>query len=224
MKTQIKKMSISLLLIFTLSAHAGLFDGPVGATEFTQLANNAELVSQVQKQIKTLTSLTKIRDSVQFSKDLTWLNKMMGEYKLDMMDLDLDNPKSIIGQEAKKLFDKYNLFDDCSYSYMSDVQKKICKNKMTRYVQQIAVYNDVNDKLTKYSAKIQKLQNAMAASKDIKESQDIGNSINNFQTLINTIIIQVELMEKRNAVIEKAEQRQLQQLQKQNSEKTGSNW
>jgi len=62
----------------------------------------------------------------------------------DLKDDILGNPKSQVGQYAKQLFDKYQVFDDCNEEYMNDNQKKICKNEMARGIAQALTYVSIN--------------------------------------------------------------------------------
>ena len=175
--------------------------------------------SQLKAYEKELLSATKIRDSVQFMKDINEFNKFTKNYSVDFLDLKddiLGNPKSQVGQYAKQLFDKYQVFDDCNEEYMNDNQKKICKNEMLRNVQEVATYQAYKDNLSSVSTKLGDLSQKLANSKDIKESQDIQNAINMEMAQLQVAKAQVELMDGQNKSLAAIEQRQKEQMYKQN--------
>lgn len=218
MKKFISVVTASLILTTTNSSGFTEIVTALGgkATEATQILNNLELITQVKHQLNTLLSQTEVRDTVEFIKDIQQLQSVMDEWKIDLMDLDLDNPKSQIGAIAKQLFDKYNLFDDCSYEYLDEDRKRICKNEMVRNVQEISAYQNYSTQLQTYSNKLKDLSQKLAESKDIKESQDISNAINMQLAQIQTTKAQIDLMRSNNQAIRDAEKRQKEQLYKKN--------
>ena len=174
--------------------------------------------SQIEAYEKELLAATEIRDSVQFMKDIQEFNDFTKNYSLDFLDLKddiLGNPKSIVGQHAKQLFDKYQVFDDCKYDYLSDKEQKICENRMIRNVQEVATYQAYKDNLTSVSTKLGDLSQKLANSVDIKESQDIQNAIQMELAQLQVAKAQVELMDTQNKSLENIEKRQKQQLYKQ---------
>jgi len=178
--------------------------------------------SQIEAYEKELLAATEIRDSVQFMKDIKEFNNFTKNYSLDFLDLKddiLGNPKSQVGQYAKQLFDKYQVFDDCNEEYMNDNQKKICKNEMVRNVQEVATYQAYKDNLSSVSTKLGDLSQKLANSKDIKESQDIQNAIQMEIAQLEVAKAQVELMDTQNKSLRSIEQRQKEQLYKQNRTK-----
>jgi type IV secretion system protein VirB5 len=155
-------------------------------------------------------------------KDIQEFNNFTKIYSLDFLDLKddiLGNPKSQVGQYAKQLFDKYQIFDDCNEEYMNDNQKKICKNEMVRNVQEVATYQAYKDNLSSVSTKLGDLSQKLANSKDIKESQDIQNAIQMEIAQFEVAKAQVELMDTQNKSLKSIEQRQKEQLYKQNRTK-----
>jgi len=226
-------LSIAAVSILSTSSHAifGVGDivfDPVQTTkavaEYAEQAKRwVEEVNHYKSQIeayeKELLAATEIRDSVQFMKDIQEFNDFTKNYSLDFLDLKddiLGNPKSQVGQYAKQLFDKYQVFDDCNEEYMNDTQKKNCKGTMVRSVQEIATYQAYKDNLSSVSTKLGDLSQKLANSVDIKESQDIQNAINMEMAQLQVAKAQVELMDTQNKSLAAIEQRQKEQMYKQN--------
>ena len=230
MKNTLKKfgLSIAAVSILTTSSHALFGVGDVvfdpvqtgkAVAEYAEQAKrwSDEILhykSQIEAYEKELLAATEIRDSVQFMKDIQDFNKFTKEYSVDFLDLKddiLGNPKSQVGQHAKQLFEKYEVFDDCNEEYMNDNQKKICKNEMVRSVQEVATYQAYKDNLSSVSTKLGDLSQKLANSVDIKESQDIQNAINMEMAQLQVAKAQVELMDTQNQSLKNIENRQLQQ-------------
>ncbi|MFV7791732.1 hypothetical protein ACNO6Z_12895, partial [Aliarcobacter lanthieri] len=78
------------------------------------------------------------RDAVSFVKDLDKLRKYAESYGDVYLVLAkaMANPKSRVGNQAKNLFEKYKVFDECNNSNYKDGQKEACQNKLTRQVTQ----------------------------------------------------------------------------------------
>ena len=226
-------LSIATISILTTSSHAlfgvgdVVFDPVQTGKAVAEYAEQAKRWSdeilhykdQIEAYEKELLAATEIRDSVQFMKDIQEFNNFTQNYSLDFLDLKddiLGDPKSQVGQHAKQLFDKYQVFDDCNYEYMNDNQKKICKNDMVRSVQEVATYQAYKDNLSSVSTKLGELSQKLANSVDIKESQDIQNAIQMELAQLEVAKAQVELMDTQNKSLERIEKRQKQQLYKQN--------
>jgi len=142
----------------------------------------------------------------------TELNTLLGEYGLDMNDLDLNNPKSQIGLYAKQLFDSNTIFDNCNYDYMTYDQRRICKNRMLRSVKQMATVSKLSQSMTGYVQKLNTLNSRLANSADIKSSQDITAGIQSTISSMNALKIQYEMMEIRDRAEAKMEKEQTEQI------------
>jgi len=144
----------------------------------------------------------------------TELNTLLNKYGLDMGDLDLNNPKSEIGVYAKQLFEAYTLFDDCVYDHLTGDQKRICKNKMVRNVQEIATITKFSNNLKDLLGELNSLNDKLAHAEDIKSSQDISAGIQATVTSMEAMKIQYEMMVIQNEATRKMEERQTEQIQK----------
>lgn len=190
-----------------------------------QASRWAEEITHYQSQLDAynteLLSKTGIRDTVQFMKDVESFYDFAKNYKDDYLSLGTDilNSNTIIGNRAQALYDNYNLFDDCDIDYLTDDEKRICKNKMVRRVHEVAVYQEYSNNLGEISDNLSDLSNKLANSQDIKESQDIANAINMEVAKLELTKSQVELMNAQNARLDKIEEKQEEQLLKQSLRK-----
>lgn len=226
-----KKLVLSSVLAISLLNASGIpvVDAVANAQAMAQnIKTVAEYAKEAQRWANTVThfqsqldayknqllSQTQIRDSVQFVKDIQDFNNFAKNYKDDYLSLsnDILNSNTLIGNQAKTLFNKYNLFDDCNYDYMTQNEKDICKNKMVRRVQEVATYQTYSDNLSKISDNLSNLSYKLTTSSDIKESTDIGNAIAVQVAQLNLTKTQVQLMNEQNKKLDLIEQKQKEQL------------
>ena len=159
---------------------------------------------------KELVSKTGIRDSVQFMKDLDGLKKYSESYGDDYLDLAkaMANPKSRVGNQARNLFEKYNVFDRCENQIYKDWEKENCKMKLQREVTQIATVQESNMMVAKTAENLEALTKKAANTQDIKDSQDIANAINIEMAQLQVVSMKMDMLEKQNVAQEKAEEEQ----------------
>lgn len=222
MKHILKKIGISIaaVSVITTSSFALLgFDDFDGAKEWTQLAGWAAQADRWKEHFKKIkndiASKTGIRNIIGFDREMKQLTDFMDKYSLDFMSLSdeiINKPKSQVGLAAKKLFEKYNVFDNCSYKYMSDDEKKMCKSKMIRNVQEIATYQLTTSKLKKIVDNLKQLSHKRENSTDIKESADINNAIQMQLVQLQLIKTQLDMMESQNRARERIDAIRSQQI------------
>ena len=161
---------------------------------------------------KELVSKTGIRDSVQFMKDLDRLKKYSESYGDDYLDLAkaMANPKSRVGNQARNLFEKYNVFDRCENQIYKDWEKENCKMKLQREVTQIATVQETKKMVDTSAENLEKLSQRVSSSQDIKDSQDIANAINMEMAQMQIIQMKIDMMEKNNQAMARAEEEQKQ--------------
>ena len=159
---------------------------------------------------KELVSKTGIRDSIQFMKDLDRLKKYSESYGDDYLDLAkaMANPKSRVGNQARNLFEKYNVFDRCENQIYKDWEKENCKMKLQREVTQIATVQESNMMVAKTAENLEALTKKAANTQDIKDSQDIANAINIEMAQLQVVSMKMDMLEKQNVAQEKAEEEQ----------------
>ena len=213
MTQTLKKIGISIAVVsvMTTSSFAFFgFDDFDGAKEYTQIAGWIDQADRWRDHLKKIkediASKTGIRHIISFEQEMKQLTDFMDKYSLDFMSLSdeiIDKPKSQVGLAAKKLFEKYNVFDNCNYKYMSEDEKKICKGKMIRNVQEIATYQLTTSKLKKIVDNLKELSKKRVNSKDIKESTDVNNAIQMQLVQLQLIKTQLDMMESQNRARER---------------------
>lgn len=173
-----------------------------------------ETARHYENQIKSyqdeLLTKTGIRDSVNFLQDLNRLKEYSKMYGDDYLNLGsaLLNQNTVIGNQARVLFDKYNVFDRCS-QYTKESQQESCKNVLIREVATISTVN-ATAKLINDSQKIlEDLSSKVSNSQDIKESQDIANAINIEIAQLQATQMKLDIMAKKNNAEKEAENEQV---------------
>ncbi|MBL3519514.1 hypothetical protein H0A43_03455 [Arcobacter lanthieri] len=166
--------------------------------------------SQLTAYENELLSKTGIRDAVSFVKDLNRLQDYAKAYGDDYLDLAkaMANPKSRVGNQAKNLFEKYNVFDRCENDIYRDWEKENCKMKLQREVTQIATVQESNKMVDETSKNLEELSKKISNTQDIKESQDIANAINMELAQLQIVSMRMDMMEKQNVAQARAEDEQ----------------
>lgn len=216
MKLNIKKITLSLAAVATMATQSHGFLG-VGDVVFdpAALAKQITQIELMRKQLKQAsqmaTAAVGVKDSVKMYNDIKNLTVILEQYNVTMDDLDIESPKSQIGQMAQKIFQENQIFDNCKVNFKSILQQKICKNKQIRHVSSIATSIVYSDTLKKTSERIQELSKKLANSQDAKESSDIGNAISIELANLEISKSRVAMMEKANAAKSKMDQDRLAQ-------------
>ena len=168
--------------------------------------------SQLTAYENELMSKTGIRDSVGFVKDLNRLQQYAKVYGDDYLDLAkaMANPSSNIGNLSRSLFQKYNVFDRCENQIYKDWEKENCKMKLQREVTQIATVQETKKMVDTSAENLEKLSKRVSSSQDIKDSQDIANAINMEMAQMQIIQMKIDMMEKNNQAMARAEEEQKQ--------------
>jgi len=211
-----KQTILSITAVMALSTNSNAILG-VGDIVYdpTAVLQAIEQVKQLKDQVTlaqdTLVASTGIKDAVNLYEDLKQLTSIMDEYKVTLADLDIENPKSKIGQMAQQIFKRNQVFDNCNVEYLSTLQKEICKKKQIRNVGDIASSIIYGEELQKTSVRLQDLSKKLTNSADLKTSQDIGNAINLELAQLQMSKANVEMMEKANQAKYKADQDRLNQ-------------
>ncbi|RBQ27653.1 type IV secretion system protein [Arcobacter sp. CECT 9188] len=166
--------------------------------------------SQLTAYENELLSKTGIRDAVSFVKDLDRLKKYAESYGDDYLDLAkaMANPNSRVGNQARNLFEKYNVFDRCENEIYKSWEKENCKMKLQREVTQIATVQESNKMVDMTSKNLEELSKKISNTQDIKESQDIANAINMELAQLQVVSMKMDMMEKQNQAEARAEDEQ----------------
>ena len=216
-----KKILLSLGAVSAIITNSHGFLG-VGDVVYDPLAV-AQAVKQVtalKKQVdlmkKTAAATCGVKDTVKLYKDMKQLTAVMEKYKVTLDDLDVENPKSQIGQMAQKIFQENQIFDNCNMGCNSSLKTQVCKNKQMRNVGEIATAMVYADELDATAKRLKDLGEKLAKSKDLKTSQDIGNAISLEMAQLELGKSKVEMMAKANASKCKADEDRLAQEQAKN--------
>jgi len=217
MKSIILKIATAFVLLVSSSDAIPVIDAP-------QLYENIQTVARWKEQItQWSTEIDQWKDQYDaitgFKLDGNILDKFMqintllGEQGLDMTDLDLDNPKSQIGVLAQQLFGEYTtIFNDCVYTFMSDDDKRICKDTIVREVQEMAAVKEIATSVDKTLKKLNDLNTQLAEAKDIKTSQDVTAAMNSTFASLELMSSKLEMMSMKNEAKEKIDARQRKQI------------
>lgn len=175
---------------------------------------------------KELVSKTGIRDSVQFMKDLNRLNNYAKSYGDDYLDLAkaFANPSTVIGNQSRKLFDKYNVFDRCENDIYKAWEKEACENKLKRDVTEIATIEESKNKTDEIFKNLDDLSKKLSNTEDIKESQDVQNAINVELAQLQIINMRLEMLDKQNQAQARIEDEQKLQKRKEKQKNGQGNY
>nr|WP_250535036.1 type IV secretion system protein [Campylobacter jejuni] len=159
-----------------------------------------ETVAHYQKQIQAykdeLLSKTGIRDSVTFLKDIKQIYSDFAEAGQNIQSFYNDvlrDPQKFLSDKGNEIFGKYTSFDRCNFDFLSQSEKNICKMNLITYAAQVETYNQASKQMDTISQTLQKLQDKLVNSKDIKESTDVGNAIQLEVAKIQMVKNQVDL-------------------------------
>jgi type IV secretion system protein VirB5 len=189
-----------------------------------------ETASHYTNQLKAyedeLLSKTGIRDSVQFMKDLNRLNNYAKSYGDDYLDLAkaFANPSTVIGNQSRKLFDKYNVFDRCENDIYKAWEKEACENKLKRDVTEIATIEESKNKTDEIFKNLDDLSKKLSNTEDIKESQDVQNAINVELAQLQIINMRLEMLDKQNQAQARIEDEQKLQKRKEKQKNGQGNY
>ena len=207
-------LTIATVSTMTTSSQALLGVGDVvydPAAVFQAIKQVTLMKKQIEQAKKTALAACGARDAVKMYKDVKELTKVMEEFKVEMSDLNFDNPKSQIGAMAKKIFEENQIFDNCNIPSNSQLQAKICKDGQIRNITEVATAMVYGDELGKVSERLQDLSKKLASSKDVKASQDIGNAISLELAQLQISKSRVDMMKKASDAKCKADQEKLKQ-------------
>ena len=229
MKKTMKRMTLSIVTVATIATQSHAIFG-VGDIVFDPAAV-AKATSQIlllKKQLeqakKTCVAACGVKDAVKMYNDVKALTGAMKKFKVSIDDLDIDNPKSKIGQMAQKIFEENKIFDICGVEGNSELKKQVCKNKQTRNVSEIATAIMYSDDLEETGKRLKDLSKKLANSKDSKTSQDIGNALQLELAQLELSRSRVDMMTKANAAKSKTDADKLKQENAKKCSKPCNKW
>jgi len=148
------------------------------ATRWTQtVAHYKEQVSAYKNELLTKTG---VRDLGSAFKDL---HQIYRDSKSTYDNIDsfrekvLHDPMGFVNGELKQYYNKYMIFERCNY-ITNERNKKLCLAESIAGIAEIASLDIAQANAKKTEDNLKKLTDKVQNSKDIKESQDLANTIN----------------------------------------------
>ena len=230
MKNTLNKITVSIVAVSALSTQLYSFSLFGSSIDEATLPAQIDQLVVMRKQLKSIASQCKaacgVKDATKLYGDLKQFVEVMDKFKVTLEDLDIKNPKSQIGVLAQQILQRNKVFDNCKSKCLSDLQKEVCENNQIRNVQALATTMLYSKELTKISNRLQDLSKKLAASKELKESQDIGNAINLELANLQLTKTNIEMMKQMLEEKKRADQDRLKQERSKNIGKLPdtSNW
>lgn len=171
--------------------------------QWTETAQHYQSQIQAYKdQLATATGIRDIADFVDQAKSLkSDLEKLRKPGQM-LNDLLLSGGSS--GQ-FDSLYEKYKIFDTCN-AEQSGNYADVCKQQVINKAIQLEQTDEIQNQVSQTLGEINRLSGRVALAKDLKESQDLANSIQLKSVMLNTLTTQWEMSvkaaEKREQVLE----------------------
>lgn len=161
--------------------------------------------SQIQAYKDQLAASTGVRDIADFVNQAKGLKSDLEKLRQPGQALnDLLRSGASSGQ-FDSLYEKYKIFDTCN-AEQSASYADVCKQQVINKAIQLEQTNDVQNQVSTALGEIGDLSRRAESSKDVKESQDLANSIQLKSVMLNTLTTQWEMnvkaAEKREQVLE----------------------
>ncbi|EBD9585349.1 type IV secretion system protein VirB5 [Salmonella enterica] len=142
-----------------------------------------------QKQLETVTGIRDIQAFVNQAKSLKADLDKLRKPGQALNDLLLSGGSS--GQ-FDELYNKYKIFDNCN-AEQSKSYANTCRQEVINKAIQIEQTNEVQTQIGEMLGEINELSDRVANAKDMKEAQDLANSIQLKSVMLNTLTTQWEM-------------------------------
>ncbi|WP_373858830.1 type IV secretion system protein [Klebsiella pneumoniae] len=142
-----------------------------------------------QKQLETVTGIRDIQAFVNQAKNLKADLDKLRKPGQALNDLLLSGGSS--GQ-FDELYNKYKIFDNCN-AEQSKSYANTCRQEVINKAIQIEQTNEVQTQIGEMLGEINELSDRVANAKDMKEAQDLANSIQLKSVMLNTLTTQWEM-------------------------------
>lgn len=172
--------------------------------------------SQIQAYKDQLAASTGVRDITDFVSQAKGLKSDLDKLRKPGQVLnDLLRSGGSSGQ-FDALYEKYKIFDTCN-AEQSKTYADVCKQQVINKAIQLEQTDEVQSQVSTVLGEIGDLSRRAEYSKDVKESQDLANSIQLKSVMLNTLTTQWEMnvkaAEKREQVLETERVKQWNQQQ-----------
>lgn len=229
MKT-FRKLALVVALALPTAVNAGgvpVIDGVANAQRALQIAETvkqwakeakqwADTVkhykSELQAYADQLSATTGIRDLREFISDVKGLYNDFEEAKKEVVSaIDiLKGGKSALKGEALALFEKYMVFDRCKNS--NTLAQNLCESQVANQVENIVHLSNTEKRIGKKVRELDRLAKRVANARDMKESQDLGNTMQLKIASLQAEKIQFDIQQARQAHYEKLAREQKKQI------------
>jgi len=176
--------------------------------------------TQINAYKDQLATATGVRNIAAFTSELSNLkSEMQGIYNQGDSYLKnfSSNPTGALSGQAESLFKKYGAFNMCNTGVSQN--DTLCKAKVVTMAANIEQGAEISNKLSDSMKQISTLSQRIEGSRDIKESQDLANSLQAQSLKMQAIKMQYDVWESKNSADEKiAEAQQKASFRKQQSE------
>uniref|UniRef100_UPI00289D9411 type IV secretion system protein n=1 Tax=Escherichia coli TaxID=562 RepID=UPI00289D9411 len=142
-----------------------------------------------QTQLETVTGIRDIQAFVNQAKSLKADLDKLRKPGQALNDLLLSGGSS--GQ-FDELYNKYKIFDNCN-AEQSKSYANTCRQEVINKAIQIEQTNEVQTQIGEMLGEINELSDRVANAKDMKEAQDLANSIQLKSVMLNTLTTQWEM-------------------------------
>ncbi|MFC3113754.1 hypothetical protein BKG91_06070 [Rodentibacter caecimuris] len=168
--------------------------------------------SELKAYADQLNATTGIRDLKEFISDVKGIYQDYETAKADVIsavDI-LKNGKSALKGEALRLFEQYQVFDRCQHSNL--VAQNLCESEVANNVEQVIRLSKTEERISKKMQELDRLSKRIAKAKDMKEAQDLGNTMQLKIASLHAEKIQFDIQQAQQANYEKLAREQKRQL------------
>lgn len=203
MNLKVFKVATLSCLLFSLQTTAGgipVFDLTSKLENAQQWAKEAKQWLQTAQHYKDqiaaykqqLATVTGVRDIASFVDQVKSLKADLEKLRQPGQAL---NELLLSGRSPGQfnvLYQKYKIFDTCN-TEQSKSYANICKQQVINKAIQLEQTDEIQKQVSRSLGEINKLSQRVALSKDLKESQDLANSIQLKSVILNTLTTQWEM-------------------------------
>ncbi|HDX1051048.1 TPA: type IV secretion system protein [Pasteurella multocida] len=180
------------------------------AKQWTETVNHYK--SQLRAYADQLNATTGIRDLKEFISDAKGIYQDYDTAKsnvISAVDI-LRNGKSALKGEALRLFEQYQIFDRCKNA--NPVAKNLCESEIANKVEQVVQLSKTEERISKKMKELDRLSKRIAKAKDMKEAQDLGNTMQLKIAGLQAEKLQLDIYQAQQATYEKLVREQKRQL------------
>ncbi|OOF40056.1 transport associated protein 4 [Rodentibacter rarus] len=180
------------------------------AKQWTDTVNHYK--SQLKAYADQLEATTGVRDLKEFISDVKSIYQDYETAKSEVISAVeiLKNGKSALKGEALRLFEQYQVFDRCKHSNL--VAQNLCESEVANNVEQVVRLSATEKRISKKMQELDSLSKRIAKAKDMKEAQDLGNTMQLKIASLQAEKLQFDIQQAQQATYERLVREQKRQL------------